>query len=129
VQSLAYSPLERLQISQPVDRVSWIAERCRARAVLDLGCFDETALAKQTTPHWLHGQIASTAASVLGVDSSAQIPAHGLETGPRSRIIRGDISRLDDCVPAGTEVDVIVAGELIEHLPDTLGLLRQLKRR
>ena len=125
--NLSYTPLERLELPRPTDRVAWIAERCRSKAVLDLGCFDETALVKEGTQHWLHGRIAQVARSVTGIDSSPKLPREGVVTGPLSRIIRGDVNALDEEMLRSVDVDVIVIGELIEHLPDTVHFLRQLK--
>ena len=126
---LAYTPLERLRVRRAVDRLAYLRELCRGRRVLDLGCYDETAVGhKQGTRHWLHGEIARVAASVVGVDSAEALPADGLATGPTSRIVRGDVMRLDGVVDPAA-VDVIVAGELIEHLPDTLAFLHGLRDR
>jgi SAM-dependent methyltransferase len=125
---LAYTPFERVPTPPVVDRLAWIAERCAGRDVLDLGCYDETAADKHATEHWLHGRIARVARRVLGVDSSPQIPDEGIVTGERSRIVRGDVLALDRCVPPGTAVDTIVAGEVIEHLPDALAFLLHVKR-
>jgi len=41
---LKYETLEKLPVGRPVDRLSYIAECCRGKTVLDVGCFDETAL-------------------------------------------------------------------------------------
>ena len=127
MKSLAYTPLERLAVSRPVGRTRFVAQQCRGRRVLDLGCRDETALVKCQTPHWLHGEIVKVAKHVTGVDISDEIPAEGLVTGPNARILHGDVNRLEEAVP-GLDVDVIVAGELIEHLTDPLAFLRQLHR-
>jgi hypothetical protein len=93
--------------------------------VLDLGALDETAYrTKRGKGSWLHERIASVAKGVIGIDSSMAVPSEGIVTGEHSRIIRGDVlcpgevtSRLQ-FVP-----DVVVAGELIEHLPDPLSFL------
>jgi hypothetical protein len=123
---LAYTPLERVHVRRPVGRTEFVTERCRGRNVLDLGCRDETALMKCDTPHWLHGQIIKVAKRVLGVDYSTQIPPEGLVTGPHSRIEHGDVTQLAEVV-RDTDVEVVVAGELLEHLQDPLGFLRQLR--
>ena len=125
--SLAYTPLEKLTIRRPVDRLAFLREACRGKRVLDLGCYDETSLVKEGTSHWLHGEIGRVAASVLGVDSADALPAEGLVTGDNSRIVRGDVMRLDG-VARPEDLDVIVAGELLEHLPDALGFLSGLRR-
>ncbi|HEY7065106.1 MAG TPA: methyltransferase domain-containing protein [Chloroflexota bacterium] len=124
---LEYTPLEPLAVPRPVRRVAYVAAQCRGKAVLDLGCYDETALLKRGTHHWLHGEIARVARSVLGVDNSDAIGPEGVVTGPSSRIVRGDASDLERLV-RGVEVEVIVAGELIEHLPNTVAFLAELRR-
>ena len=138
MQTLGYTPLEPVRVGRTVDRIDYIVSQCADRHVLDLGCYDETALVKRDTETWLHGRIARVAASVVGVDSSDAIPDEGLVTGPRSRIVRGDVlsfggapgslgGHLGDI--GATPIDVVVAGELIEHLPDTLAFLRAVKVR
>ena len=125
--SLAYTPFEKLAVRRPVDRLAFLREACRGKRVLDLGCYDETSLVKEGTSQWLHGEIARAAASVLGVDSAEALPAEGLLTGKTSRIVRGDVMRLDGVIRPD-DLDIIVAGELIEHLPDALGFLSGLRR-
>jgi hypothetical protein len=125
--ALAWSPLERLRVARPVDRVAWIADRCRGRRVLDLGAYDETALAKRGTPHWLHGRLAEVADSVLGVDASGALPPDGVTTGPRSRIVPGDATALDAGLVHRHDPEVVVASELLEHLPAPLAFLRALR--
>jgi hypothetical protein len=125
---LSYTPFEKLKVGRPVDRISYIAAQCAGKRVLDLGCYDETALIKQDTEHWLHGRVAKVAASVIGIDSSAGIPGEGIPTGPTSRILRGDAAQSRSiCDAAGYEPDIIVAGELVEHLADTQTFLRRVR--
>lgn len=123
--SLSYDPLERLHVRSPVDRVSFISELCREKRVLDIGCFDETILAKQDTKHWLHGRISAVASRVIGIDNSTHIPPEGVRTGPNSLIIKGNGA--DPDVP--DDVDIIVAGEFIEHIENPLEFFRNLRRR
>ena len=59
--TLNYDPLERLHLRNPVDRVAFIAEECRNKRVLDIGCYDETALVRRDTEHWLHGRSSAVA--------------------------------------------------------------------
>jgi hypothetical protein len=104
--TLNYDPLERLHLRKPVDRVAFIAEECRNKRVLDIGCYDETALVKRDTEHWLHGRISAVAKSVVGIDISAEIPPEGIETGPHSRIMRGNGAKPE----VDEDIDIIVAG-------------------
>jgi hypothetical protein len=125
---LRYEPLERLRVPRPVDRLAYVAQACRGRAVLDLGAMDETAyLSKRGRGTWLHERIAAVADQVVGVDSSAAVPEAGLDTGPRARIVRGDVSRIDELLAAlDFRPEVVVAGELIEHVASPLAFLQDL---
>jgi SAM-dependent methyltransferase len=127
--ALTYETLERVTVGRPVDRLEFIAERCRGKRVLDLGCLDETALGKRDTKHWLHGRLSEVAAEVLGIDSSDKLPDEGLITGPTSKIYRGDAT--DPKIPVGKDEDVqvIVAGEFIEHIEAPLAFFQTMKRR
>jgi SAM-dependent methyltransferase len=118
---LTYRPLERLHVAAPVDRLPYLVDLARGKVVLDVGCYDETALFKRGTGNWLHEELAKVAREVLGIDRSENIPPGGIVTSPNSRIVRGDIAQL----PAEdlARIDMIVAGEIIEHVPDTLGVL------
>jgi hypothetical protein len=125
VPPLRYTPLERLSVPRPVDRIKFIARACAGRRVLDLGAMDETAwAAKRGRGTWLHEEIGRDALRVDGIDNSAMIPPEGLATGPNSTIRRGDITDPARLVAAADSVDVVVAGELIEHLPNPLDFLK-----
>jgi hypothetical protein len=125
---LRYTALERLHLARPVDRVAYIARACAGSRVLDLGAMDETACqAKRGRGTWLHEQISRTALCVDGFDNSSLIPAEGLRTGPTSIIRRGDVTDPQRLIAAlARPPDIIVAGELIEHLEDPLQFLERL---
>jgi hypothetical protein len=116
-------------VPRPVDRVSFVKENCRGKNVLDLGAMDETAYAaKQGRGTWLHEEIAEVAEQVVGIDSSPFLPPDGIRTGRNSVIRTGDSMELDECLRSNNFVpDVIVAGELIEHLENPLLFLKNVK--
>jgi SAM-dependent methyltransferase len=124
---LLYTPLELLKVKHPVDRIKFISGACAGLRVLDLGAMDETAWAtKRGHGTWLHEEIGSKASHVDGVDNSAQIPAEGLRTGPNATIRHGDITDPRRLMDHLEEIpDVVVAGEVIEHLENPLEFLRQ----
>src|SRR5439155_6187427 len=87
--------------------------RCRDRKVLDVGCVAHD-VERMSAPTWLHGRIAAVAHRCVGVDVLApgveemrcrgyEVALHDLTTG------LGPIA-------AERPFDVIVAGELIEHV-------------
>jgi 2-polyprenyl-3-methyl-5-hydroxy-6-metoxy-1,4-benzoquinol methylase len=127
--NLTYETLELLRVRRPVDRVAWIAEACTGKLVLDVGCYDETALQKRQTEHWLHGRLAATARKVVGVDNSADVPAEGMQTAPNASIHRGDGVHVDPALVGGQPFDVVVAGEFIEHIENPLDFMRDVKAR
>jgi SAM-dependent methyltransferase len=127
--TISYQTLEKLSVPSPVDRLAYIADACRGRRVLDIGCFDETALAKRGTKHWLHGRIAGVASRVIGVDASPLIPDEGLVSAANAVIYRGDgtnpnVPALDDA-----QIDVIVAGEFIEHIESPIAFIATMRTR
>jgi SAM-dependent methyltransferase len=125
---LCYQPLERLRVPRPVDRIPFVVAQCRGKSVLDLGAMDETAVdAKRGRGTWLHEAIAQVAARVVGVDNSPRVPAEGLPTAPNAEILRGDVTDLGGLLAARDFTpDVVVAGELVEHLPNPLQFLQSL---
>jgi hypothetical protein len=129
--SLDPSPLASLRVPRPVDRYDHIRRRCRDLRVLDLGAYDETEIdhPQHGSWRWLHAEIAAVAKDVLGVDASPKLrEAGGIDTWCGSRIVYGTVEHLDPILDHYWP-DVIVAGELIEHTPDTLGWLSRLARR
>ena len=126
---LAYTPLERLRVPRPVDRIEYLRRACVGKVVIDLGAMDETAYpAKRGTGTWVHEEIAKVATRVIGIDSSLSVPTEGLRTGERSVIYRADTQMLAGLVESlQCEPDLIVAGELIEHLPNPLKFLQSIR--
>ena len=96
------------------DRAEFVVDRCVGQRVLDIGCVAHDVERMQSLL-WLHRRIAAAAAACLGVDvldegidamrdAGFDAVAHDLSEGP------GPVA------PFGP-FDVIVAGELIEHVP------------
>ncbi|MGJ4727975.1 methyltransferase domain-containing protein [Luteimonas sp. SDU101] len=128
LETLRYTALEKVTLPRPVDRLEFIADKVQGKAVFDLGALDETALdAKRQDGSWLHARLCARARSVVGIDNSLRLPAGGMDTHNGGRIIHADIFDLGPVVERHGKPDVIVAGELIEHLPDTSGFLASLK--
>lgn len=125
---LNYTPTEKLEIAKPVKRVKYITNICINKHVLDLGCFDETALIKENSSDYLFQQISGVAALHIGVDNSRLLPPEGIVYADGAKIIRGDIYELNKLDLQSYSFDIIIAGELIEHLPDTLQFFKNLKR-
>lgn len=51
---LKYTPLEKIPVHRPVDRLKYLSDLCEGKRVLDIGCYDETAIdSKKETSYWV----------------------------------------------------------------------------
>jgi hypothetical protein len=115
-------PYAPRNVSMPlVERIPWIVRRCTGQAVLNLGCMHapNTQEAIRSGLH-LHLALLPVCASLTGVD--LDLSARGL-LPPDSDA--HDIREADVCdqeelglAIAGRTYDVVLAGELLEHLPN-----------
>jgi 2-polyprenyl-3-methyl-5-hydroxy-6-metoxy-1,4-benzoquinol methylase len=98
------------------DRLAYLLELAEGRRVLDLGVVDHTSQSDRRD-HWLHGQLAKVAGTILGIDI--------IENEVELLRQRGFAVECMDVtageLPEG-EWDLIVAGELVEHLACPGGL-------
>lgn len=91
-------------------RVETLVDAVPSKAtILDLGCVQHDA-EKESNNDWLHGRLVDMDADVLGVDYLAEevekLNAQGYN------VEQADVEQMD----LGRQFDVVVAGELIEHL-------------
>ena len=91
------------------NKIDWIIKFIKEKKVLDLGCVQHN-LAKAKDPDWLHGILVSHAKSVLGVDYlQNEVSALKLQG---YNIVCANVEKME----LGDDFEVIVAGDLIEHL-------------
>jgi SAM-dependent methyltransferase len=99
------------------ERVRALVEAVPADAsVLDLGCVQHDASAAASDA-WVHDHLVDKCERVVGVDYLPDEVATLRQQGYDVRC--GDATALD----LGEQFDVVVAGELIEHLADLAGFL------
>lgn len=96
---------------------------CRGRSVLDIGCIDHSAdTAFGLGETWLHHRIRGVAAELVGLDllagEAARLNAAGYD------IRTEDATDFD----LGRTFDVVVAGDIIEHLADIGSFLACVRR-
>ena len=111
--------LPRLRV---VIRHEYLVDKCKEKSVLHLGAVD----------HYngevcaLHRRLMKVSGSVVGLD----IDSDGIEKARSEgiqNIIYGDLERLDE-VNITNKFDMIIAGEIIEHLPNPGLFLAGIKR-
>lgn len=92
-----------------MEKADFILGHCRGRDVLDVGCVDHTADAADQS-NWLHARLVGVARSCQGIDTAEEEVARLAAKG--YRVLVGDVEQLD----LEDRFDVIVAGDVVEHL-------------
>lgn len=112
---------------QVVQRVDLIRGECKGKRVLHLGCTNYP-YTDDSIKHdmLLHADLTNTAAELYGIDSDATGISILNEAG-FDNIFQGDLEHLDK-VNLDEQFDVIVAGEMIEHLNNPGLFLSGIKR-
>lgn len=110
-----------------VQRVELIRDQCSGKRVLHLGCtnypYTEESIRNEML---LHADLAKTASILYGIDSDATGISMLNEVG-FGNIFQGDLEHLED-LAIDQQFDVIVAGEMIEHLNNPGLFLNGIKR-
>lgn len=91
------------------DRVAYLCGLVKDKSVLDIGVVEHTSEAADS-PGWLHGNLKRYAGSCLGVDVLEKEVAQLRERG--FNVICADVTQ----DPLPQKFDVIIAGEVLEHL-------------
>ena len=103
--------MKRVQV---VNKIEFIINYAGGKNVLHLGCIDHDLFeAKQKRNVWLHEKLAEVAEGIVGLDIlSEHIPL----LRKKGHDIRwGDVEHFED-IDINMHFDLIVAGEIIEHL-------------
>jgi len=112
----------KARIKTPVSRTEFILSRCRGKKVLDLGCVQHSFEMATKNPNWLHKKLYNVAQYVLGIDYLKQDIKKLKELG--FNIIYGDVT---NPIHLDEKFDIIIAGNLIEHLANFEGFFSNLK--
>ena len=114
---------EKVKNSGSVDKTEFLQEKCRNKRVLDLGCIRHDADSALNDPNWMHKKIKDVASEIVGVD---YLPDEIRKLKQRGYdIVFGDVTKPLD-LPG--KFDVIVAGDLIEHLTNFEGFFDNCKK-
>jgi hypothetical protein len=108
--------VHRVPRSQLVDRLAAVRELVRGRRVVDLGFVDEGQMGpKRGRGIWLHEVVAAEASAAVGIDADARGVERARELGFAAHT--ADLERRESLAALHLEpAEIVVAGELIEHL-------------
>ena len=108
--------VHRIPRAQLVDRITELRTLVRGRRVIDLGFVDEGQMrAKRGRGAWLHAVVAAEAREAIGVDADEQGVERARELGFVAHT--ADVEDRAALSALGLEpADVVLAGELLEHL-------------
>jgi predicted TPR repeat methyltransferase len=105
----------RLPREGPVDRIEALVAAATGRRVVHVGFVDELMEAKQAGGVWLHGRLADVASSLVGLDLDEAGVEAARAQGYEAYTV--DAQSAEAVRALGLErADVVIAGELIEHL-------------
>lgn len=106
----------RLPSGAPVEREDFLLELVRGKRVAHVGFVDEHLLeAKVASGRWLHARLAGAAGEIVGIDIEPEGVAWAREQGYEAFVADCQDSRALAGLPLDP-VELVVAGEIIEHL-------------
>jgi len=109
-------------LKKPQSRFDIITEFCRDKEVLDIGCVQHD-LTNVDLDAWLHNHIVKISSYTLGVDYLEEAVDDLDKRG--FNIVHGDVNKP---LSIDRQFDVIVVGNLIEHLSNFEGLLNNINQ-
>lgn len=109
-----------------IDREATILELAAGSRVLHLGCvghdFERDDEPGRRYEQSLHAKIEGVATEVVGVDTNAEAIGEYERAGVATSMVVGNVERLE-ALELGGPFDVIVSGNVIEHLSNPGGML------
>jgi len=120
-----------ITVQQYVSRWDFILRRCAARRVLHLGCIGitegstEEKVTSMLEARVLHAQLRRICRDIVGVDYDTATVQELRQRG-FTDILYGDVQQLA-AVPLAQTFDIILCGDLIEHLSQPGSMLEGIK--
>jgi SAM-dependent methyltransferase len=118
---------QRLPRQGPYDRVELLLEFSAGKRVVHVGFVDERRMkTKLGQGQWLHARLAEVASSIVGLDLSEEGVEWARKQGLEAHAV--DAQSPEAVAGLGLELaDVVVAGEIIEHLDAPGPFLRAMR--
>lgn len=104
------------------NRNQYLSELVRGMEVLDVGCVDHDLGSRHGAGQWLHDRLRCTAKDIVGIDYAAEYIRKLQIEG--YNVVCADATNFD----LSRQFDVVMAGELVEHLTNVGGFLTCARR-
>ena len=100
-----------------IDRDKMVLERCAGKKVLHVGCCAAPACREMCeSGRLLHLKLREVASELWGLDMSGEDITYLKDQYQMENLVVGDAELIDRSFPSSSAFDVIVAGDVIEHL-------------
>jgi 2-polyprenyl-3-methyl-5-hydroxy-6-metoxy-1,4-benzoquinol methylase len=121
-----------MNVSRYIERDEKIVNLSKGKKVLHLGCVgftdgsheEKIRLAKTS----LHSLLTDAAADCVGIDLDGDAIQELKQLGIFTNVVEGDVEQLDALADEIEDFDVVVAGDIIEHLSNPGLMLRGVQR-
>lgn len=105
------------------DRVAYLIDAARGKRVIHLGFVDARNMEeKLESSTWLHAQLASVAAELVGIDTDARGVEVARSLGYEVYVADAESAESIEAT-AVAPAEIVIAGEIIEHLDNPGGFL------
>lgn len=113
-------------------RLDLLSSECAGKRVIHMGAADHLNLIgdKIQSGIWLHGVLTGVAGECVGVDTAAEVVEHIRHTYGITNIRAGNVFSESSVNYFQQEMpwDMMVLGEILEHIPDPVAFLTQIRR-
>jgi hypothetical protein len=112
-------------------RIQYLVERAAGRRVIHVGCVDHVPLIQEKIRNgtWLHGRLCESAERCLGLDISPTGIAYLQTELGYGDVVCGDLLNDDIAAIREDQWDVLVMGEILEHVDDPVAFLSAIRER
>ena len=119
----------RLPKSRAVDRDKFLVSLCSDKSVLHLGCTDQPFLEQKLRDgNHLHEQIFSVTKKLWGIDSDEEGIRYLSTNCGFPNLIVGNVENLQEHISAIGEIELVIAGEVLEHVNNPGKVLEGIER-
>jgi 2-polyprenyl-3-methyl-5-hydroxy-6-metoxy-1,4-benzoquinol methylase len=112
-------------------RTEFILQLCKNKKVLHLGCADHIPLIKSKIQNgqWLHGLLMKVAKECAGIDINKASIEYLKNELNIPNVYHADLTRELPSEILSTSWDIVIMGEILEHIDNPVFFLEQLKMR